>query len=137
MTEPTPAQIEAADKAYSEAFRNGLDNFHCAKAALTAAAEVGGRSKLSTLMDEMTDKHIARARTEDRNWQQIIEDRTAAAEVAMHTKDSRKFEADRAAAEVDDEVCITTHLWQSTGSGGSMGKQVRCDHCGKTKYIPW
>lgn len=92
MTEPTPAQIEAA--------RGRLRDCH-------------------PIFGTIPDEAIAAALT-------------AAAEVGPIDGPGGT-----AAAEVDDEVCITTHLWQSTGSGGSMGKQVRCDHCGKTKYIPW
>lgn len=40
-------------------------------------------------------------------------------------------------AQVEDDRCITTHLWQHTGQGGSMGKEMRCDRCGNTKWIPW
>jgi hypothetical protein len=42
-----------------------------------------------------------------------------------------------AAAGVESDRCVSDHLWQETGSGGSMGKAMRCDKCGKTKYVPW
>jgi hypothetical protein len=39
--------------------------------------------------------------------------------------------------EIDDDKCISEHLYQHTGQCGSKGQLMRCEKCGKGKWVPW
>ena len=128
MTEPTQAH-----KIYMQGYIDGAKE---TKAALTAVAEVGESNDIFTQVNANIKAAEARtiercaqvAERHDCNDCGLIEGRKIAAAIrALATE----------VTQTSDDRCITTHLWQHTGQGGSMGKEMRCERCSKTKWVPW